>query len=87
MCVCSLCIVKMKLKIIQNALSVISFEWTPPPLRRFRVFFRGSSRHLFGLGLGFGVSVRFGFDYVKAKKPPDMCVPLPACESVVTEGV
>lgn len=25
-------IVKMKLKIIQNALSVISFEWTPTPL-------------------------------------------------------
>lgn len=25
-------IVKMKLKIIQNALSVISFEWTPTPV-------------------------------------------------------
>lgn len=39
----SLCIVKMKLKIIQNALSVISFEWTPPPphFAAFEYFFWG----------------------------------------------
>jgi len=46
-------------------------------LRRFRVFF-GDRRVICSLGLGLGLgSVRFGFDYVKAKKPPNMW-PLPA---------
>lgn len=57
----SLCIVKMKLKIIQNALSVISFEWTPPPPPPFRsvaayyyliFFFFGDRRVICSLGLG-----------------------------------
>jgi len=56
----SLCIVKMKLKIIQNALSVISFEWTsPPPLFAAFEYFLGIVAS-FARSVWVWVWVRFG---------------------------
>jgi len=74
----SLCIVKMKLKIIQNALSVISFEWTsPPPLFAAFEYFLGIVAS-FARSVWVWVWVRFGLVLIMSKrKSRQTCGPCP----------
>jgi len=58
-------------------------------LCRFRVFFLGIvASFVRSVCFGFG-SVRFGFDYVKAKKPPNICASnhMPACPAALRKAV